>query len=289
LSRLLRARWRRWHPWPRLSEWWRRHSRPHSRRWWPRHPGPHLWRPHRRWSPHELLWRCPRERSRRRSRRAERHLHLRRHSRTHWGRHPLRRAHDLRIRHRLGRQVGHRRPRDLGLHHAGGGSTNPTYRTSEPRSCLEQRAGGHTAPSGAADARAGEGSARRRGLGAGLVGRWWALDGHGYYLLAAEEEEAERAALLAFTGSLGGLGGREAAKLLAIAEDEVHVAVERHELAHKLAPVLDRHPHAVVDELEHLGALRVRHGVAGKGGRGATRVRVSAKMNGGRGGGGGAL
>jgi hypothetical protein len=45
------------------------------------------------------------------------------------------------------------------------------------------------------------------------------------------------------------------------------VAVEGHELAHELAAVLDRHAHAVVDELEHLGALRVRHG--GRGGDGA--------------------
>jgi hypothetical protein len=152
----------------------------------------------------------------------------------------------------LGRQVGHRRPRDLGLHHAGGGSTHAAHRASEPRSCLEQRAGGHTASSGAADAGAGECSARRRSLGARFVGRRRALDGHGDDLLAAEKEEAERAALLAVARGLGGLGGREAAELLAVAEDEVHVAVERHELAHELAPVLDRHPHAVVDELEHL-------------------------------------
>jgi hypothetical protein len=187
----------------------------------------------------------------------------------------------------LGRQVGHRRPRDLGLHHAGGGSTDAAHRASEPRSRLEQRAGGHTASSGAADAGAGECSARRRSLGARFVGRRRALDGHGDDLLAAEKEEAERAALLAVARGLGGLGGREAAELLAVAEDEVHVAVERHELAHELAPVLDRHPHAVVDELEHLGALRVRHGgVAGGRAAAATRVRVSAKTKWGGGGGG---
>jgi hypothetical protein len=46
----------------------------------------------------------------------------------------------------------------------------------------------------------------------------------------------------------------------AAALDEVHV-----ELAHELASVLDHHPHAVVDELEHLGALWVRHGVVARG------------------------
>jgi len=107
-------------------------------------------------------------------------------------------------------------------------------------------------------------------------------------LLAAEEEKAKHAALLAVSRGLGRLGGREAAELLAVAEDEVHVAVERHELAHELAPVLDHHPHAVVDELEHLGALRVRHGgVAGGSAAAATRVRVSAKMEGGGGAAGG--
>uniref|UniRef100_K3ZJU4 Uncharacterized protein n=1 Tax=Setaria italica TaxID=4555 RepID=K3ZJU4_SETIT len=51
------------------------------------------------------------------------------------------------------RQVGHRRPRDLG-----GGPSNAPNRASEAWSGLEQRAGGHPASSGAADTRAGEGS-----------------------------------------------------------------------------------------------------------------------------------
>jgi hypothetical protein len=41
-------------------------------------------------------------------------------------------------------------------------------------------------------------------------------------------------------------------ELLSIAEHQVHVLVERHELPHHGAPVLNRHPHAVVDVLQHL-------------------------------------
>jgi hypothetical protein len=191
----------------------------------------------------------------------ELHLHPRAHGRNA----PLRRAHNLRVRHWSRGHVGHRWPRDLGLHHARGRTADSPYGPSKPRSGLEHRAGGQPAPGGAADSRSGKRSSHCGGLGAGLVGRRRALDGHGDDLLAAEQEEAERAALLAVAGGgLGGLGGREAAELLAVAEDEVHVAVEGHELAHELAAVLDRHAHAVVDELEHLGALRVRHGGGGR-------------------------
>ena len=78
---------------------------------------------------------------------------------------------------------------------------------------------------------------------------------------AAEEDEAEGAAVLPVGGvrGLGALGGGELPELLAVAEDEVHVAVEGHELAHQLTAVLDGDPHAVVDVLKHLGALRHRH------------------------------
>jgi hypothetical protein len=38
------------------------------------------------------------------------------------------------------------------------------------------------------------------------------------------------------------------------------VAIEGHELPHELPAVLDRDAHPVVDELEHLRPLGVRHG-----------------------------
>jgi hypothetical protein len=66
----------------------------------------------------------------------------------------------------------------------------PPNRAGESWSGLEQRDGGHPASSGATDTRAGEGSPGGGGLGARLVGRRRALDGHGDDLLAAEEEEA---------------------------------------------------------------------------------------------------
>lgn len=83
-----------------------------------------------------------------------------------------------------------------------------------------------------------------------------ALDGHGDDLLAAEEDEAEGAAVLTVVVvGLGALGRGEFSELLAVVEDEVHVAVEGHELADQLTAVLDGHPHPVVDVLEHLQTL----------------------------------
>lgn len=105
-------------------------------------------------------------------------------------------------------------------------------------------------------------------LGAGVVWGRWALDGHRHDLLAAEEDEAEGPAVLALLVGFGGgirvrvrgfLRRGQLSKLLAVAEDEVHVAVEGHELPDELAAVLDRDAHAVVDVLEHLGSLRHRH------------------------------
>jgi len=240
---------RRWHRWP--HPWWRWHAR---------HPWPPWWRPHRWWSPHELRRRAPRVWLRRPRWALELHLHRRRATRAAHGRHTHRRANDLRVCHRRRREVRHRGPRDLRLHHARGRTAHAPNRARETGLGLEERASGHTASGGASDASAGERATASGRLDAGLVRRGRALDGHGDDLLAAEEEEAERPPLLALAGGLGGLGGRELAELLAVAEDEVHVAIEGHEFPHELSSVLDRHAHPVVDELEHLRPLGVRHG-----------------------------
>ena len=54
-------------------------------------------------------------------------------------------------------------------------------------------------------------------------------------------------AVVAFLGVLLSFGRRELAELFAVAEDEIHVTIEGHELAYELPSVLD------------LRALRHRH------------------------------
>lgn len=129
---------------------------------------------------------------------------------------------------------------------------------------MDERRGRDAAAGSSADARASEGGGRR-GLGTGFIGRRGAFHGHGYDLLAAEENEAERATVLsllrrATAGLFGALGGGELAEFLAVSENEVHVAIEGHELADEHTAVLDGDAHAIVDVLEHLRSLRHRHG-----------------------------
>lgn len=158
------------------------------------------------------------------------------------------------------RRVRHRRPGDLWLHHPWRGPADSPDRPGKPRLGLDEGRGRHASPRGPAHTWPGRDGAL---FGAGVVGGRRALDGHGDDLLAAEEDEAEGAALLAISGG-GPVRGvflvrGEAAEFFAVAEDEVHVAVESHEFAHQLAAVLDRHSHSVVYELQHLRPLRHRH------------------------------
>lgn len=177
-------------------------------------------------------------------------------------RHLPRRPHHRRstagIRHR--RCVELRRARDLRLHHARGGAAHTADRAGEAWLSLDDGSGRDTSSGGSANTRAGE-SGGADCLGAGLFRRRRALDGHGDDLLAAEEDEAERAAVLAVAsfGWFLALGRRKFAELLAIAEDEVHVAVEGHEFSDELTTVLNGDTHTVVDVLKHLGTLRHRH------------------------------
>lgn len=175
-------------------------------------------------------------------------------------RHLSRRPHHRRttgIRHR--RRVKLRRPRDLRLHHAGSGATNTADGTGETGLSLNNGGGRDSSSGGASNSGAGECSGAG-GLGAGLFRRRRTLNSHGDDLLAAEEDEAEGAAV--FTVGVSGflaLSRRKFTKLLAVAEDEVHVAVEGHEFSDELTTVLDGDAHAVVDVLEHLGTLGHRH------------------------------
>lgn len=50
--------------------------------------------------------------------------------------------------------------------------------------------------------------------------------------------------------------GFDRAQLFAVAEHEVHVLIERKELTHKDAAILQRHPHAVVDKVDDLCPAR---------------------------------
>jgi hypothetical protein len=163
----------------------------------------------------------------------------------------------LRISNRRGRHLRHGRSGQLWLHHSRSGTTYSSDRSSKPRLSLNHRSSRNTTPSSPANPRP-SGSSRRSSLGTRLVGRRRPLDSHGDDLLATEENETESAAVLAVGRGLG-LRGREAAELLAVAEDEVHVAVEGHELADQLSAVLDGDAHPVVDILEHLRALGARH------------------------------
>lgn len=177
-------------------------------------------------------------------------------------RHLPRRPHHRRstagIRHRWCVEL--RRARDLRLHHAGGGAADSADRAGESGLGLDDGGGRDTSTGSTSDAGACQ-SGGTDGLGAGLFRRRRALDGHGDDLLAAEEDEAERAAVLA-VGAFGwllALGRRKLAELLTVAEDEVHVAVEGHEFSDELATVLNGDTHTVVDVLKHLGTLRHRH------------------------------
>ena len=83
----------------------------------------------------------------------------------------------MRIGDRRGRQLRHRRARDLWLHHPGCGPADATHGPGEPGLGLDERRGRDAAAGGAANAGASK-SCGGVGLSAGLVGGRRALDGH---------------------------------------------------------------------------------------------------------------
>jgi hypothetical protein len=87
--------------------------------------------------------------------------------------------------------------------------------------------------------------------GCNLLGRW-TLDSHGDQMFASQQDETEHTLLflLLFTSL-----GSHLAELLAIAEHDVHVLVERLERAYELAAVLECGAHAIVDVVQHFAAL----------------------------------
>lgn len=264
--------WRRWHAWTgrpvnRNSATRRRWGHPRARRW--RRSSHHLTR--RRW-PHwplcKLRWhrerlRHPPTRPLGKLPRWWRSPHHRRRSLTlpriwrwrHLGRRPDHRR--RRVRHRRSRKLRARHL--LWLHHTRRGPTHAADRPSKARLCLYERRCRNPSAGSAANAGSRQGGSADS-LGAGLFGRRWALHSHGDDLFSAEEDKAECASVLALlVAGLLAFGGGKFAELLAVAEDEVHVAVEGHELPHQLPPVLDCDPHPVIDVLEHLRTLRHRH------------------------------
>lgn len=247
------TRRRRGHPRARR---WRRSSHHLTRRWWPhwplrklrwhrerlRHPPtrppsklPRGWR-----SPHHLWWTLPLPRIRR-----WRHLRRRPHHRGSRVSHG--RSRKLRARHLLW------------LHHTRRGPTHAADGPSKARLSLNERRRRNPSSGSAANAGSRQGGSVD-GLCTGLFRRRWALHGHGNDLFSAEEDEAECAAVLALlVAGLLAFGRGKLAELLAVAEDEVHVAVEGHKLSNQLPAVLNCDPHPVVDVLEHLRTLRHRH------------------------------
>lgn len=155
-----------------------------------------------------------------------------------------------RVSHGRSRQL---RPCHLWLHHSGSGSTDAADGARKTRLSLNEWGSRNSSAGSAANAGSSH-SSGVNGLGSGLFGRGWTLDSHGNDFFAAEEDEAECATVLALLVVVGFLSfsRRKLAELLAVAEDEIHVAVEGHKLADQLAAVLDCDPHPVVDVLEHL-------------------------------------
>lgn len=90
----------------------------------------------------------------------------------------------------------------------------------------------------------GSAATRRRNLAlaATVVRGRRPLDCEADHLLAADEDEAERASELPI--SFGhALLGRQAAELLCFAQHHVHMPVERHEAAHQLPAVKQSDAH----------------------------------------------
>jgi hypothetical protein len=113
----------------------------------------------------------------------------------------------------------------------------------------------NTSPSSTTNSRTSH-SSSINSFGARFFRRRRTFNSHGNNLFAAEEEKAECAAV--FTVTVGGFltfYRWKFAKLFAVAENEIHVAVEGHELSDELTTVLNCYAHTVVDVLKHFGTL----------------------------------
>ena len=130
-----------------------------------------------------------------------------------------------------------------------------------------------------------ETSVRRRGGAGGMRGE---KKGRRAYLLGGRrdgrerddcltsaEHEAQRA-LLVLGNLLAVLPPLRLAKLFAVAENQVHVPIEREQLADKVPLAVDRHLHAVVDVRVHLAALLGHALQQRKQNKGADRATHSA-------------
>ena len=140
----------------------------------------------------------------------------------------------------------------LWLHRGRRRPAEPPDRAGEPRGRLARADGRHAAARGLSRA-----CARRNDSLLRLL-HWRRLDGQRDDLLSAEQQQPKHAFNLPRLSRT--LGRRELAELLSLAQHQVHVLVERHELADELPAIGDRHAHAPVDVLQHLGALREHHG-----------------------------
>lgn len=217
----------------------RRRRHPRSRRsvhpsgrW--RRPPHHL----RRWSPHHLRrrahhWPLPsklhrvklRRRATRPRRRELRRLHwapshrLRIRRRWHLSRRPNHLTCSGRITHWWSRHLRlrrHRRPRDLRLHHTRRRPTHSPNRSSQTGLGLNQTRRVHTTTGRSANTWSGH-SSGRYGPGTRFFWWGWALDGHGNYLFAPEEDEAKGTTIFSVFVFLGGAFGRgKLTKLFAV-------------------------------------------------------------------------
>jgi len=73
-----------------------------------------------------------------------------------------------------------------------------------------------------------------------------------------EEDKTKHATILTIGGLLA-LDRRKLAELLAVTENEIRVAVKRHEFSDELVSILNGGAHLVVDVLEHLRTLTHQH------------------------------
>nr|PNR57927.1 hypothetical protein PHYPA_004921 [Physcomitrium patens] len=149
-------------------------------------------------------------------------------------------------RHRTGRGcVSHGSCRNLRsrLHHPRGRPAHSSRRPCQPWLSLVQRCSRDSTPCGTPHPGTSRGSCGC--FRPGLV-RWRGpLHRHRNHLLPAQKQQPQRPPLFPLLLSFP-LLRRHASQLLAITQHQVHVAIECHELANQLPPVLYRHPHTPV-------------------------------------------
>lgn len=127
------------------------------------------------------------------------------------------------------RNLRDRGPCHLGLHHTWGGTPDTTHRASKARLCLDERGGGDATASRTARTRTR--LSRSRLAPSRVLLKRGTLDSHRNNLFTSEEEEAKSSAVLTLFLGHARLGG-QAPELLTVAQHQIHVTVEGHELAH---------------------------------------------------------